>query len=171
MTSTDRLIVEILYGFASENAAARILAIFFGEISGYLIALAFLAWTIFIWRKTSSAAFVFQAAFAAISSRIVLEIIRFTLDIERPFIALDIPPLFVPIDIGPALPSGHATLFFGLAAVSWGKSKKISVALFGAATLMGIGRVAAGVHWPTDILAGAALGIAAGYFAGRVISS
>jgi membrane-associated phospholipid phosphatase len=171
MTSTDRIIVEILYEFTVENAIARILVIFFGEISGYLIALAFLAWIIFIWRKTSNAAFALQVAFAAISSRIALEIIRFALNVERPFIALNIPPLFAPIDIGPALPSGHATLFFGLAAVTWGQSKKISVALFSAATLMGIGRVAAGVHWPTDILAGAALGIAAGYFAKRVISS
>lgn len=169
MTYLDQAVVEILYGIASENQTIRLLVAFFGNWSAYLIAPAFFMWAIFVWLKTSKTTILAQTALAMISSRITLEIIRLFLDIRRPFIALDIPPLFPPIDTGPALPSGHATFFFALAAVSWAHSKKISYVLFAAALLMGVGRVAAGVHWPTDILAGAMLGIIAGYLGRRII--
>jgi undecaprenyl-diphosphatase len=170
MTSIDHLITEILYSFASENSAIRAFVIFFGHWSGYAITPAFFAWAIWFWRKNAKAAILAQTALAAISSRIVLEIIRFIWDIKRPFVRLGVSPLFEPFENGPSFPSGHATFYFALAAVSWSYSKKTSAALFAAAFLMGIARVAAGVHWPTDILAGAVLGIAAGYLAKRVIS-
>lgn len=59
-----------------------------------------------------------------------------------------------------SFPSGHAIFLFSLATSVWFENKKAGAILFGIAALVGVGRVAAGVHWPTDIIGGAALGIA-----------
>jgi len=77
----------------------------------------------------------------------------------RPFVALDaITPLFTVGGVE-AFPSGHATASFALATAVWYVSPRTSIALFAAALLIGIARVAAGVHWPTDIYGGAVVGI------------
>lgn len=57
-------------------------------------------------------------------------------------------------------PSGHTAtifLFFGIWALSESR-RWLSLALVLPALLVGISRIAVGVHWPSDILAGAALG-------------
>jgi membrane-associated phospholipid phosphatase len=62
-----------------------------------------------------------------------------------------------------SFPSGHALFFFAIAAVVYRYNKKLGIVFFIGATLMGIGRVLDGLHWTTDILAGAALGILVGW--------
>lgn len=170
MTSIDRIIFEFLYNLALSEPIIRFAAIFFGNWLGYLIAPAFLLWAIILWRKSGKLTFLTAAGVATVISRIGLELMRLAWDIQRPFVELGIAPLFEPLE-GPSrsMPSGHATLFFALAAVAWGQSKKISLALFVIALVMGIGRVAAGVHWMSDILIGALLGAGVGYFVRRIV--
>jgi undecaprenyl-diphosphatase len=86
-------------------------------------------------------------------------------------VAGNFTPLFAPIENSFSFPSGHATFYFSLATVAWYESKPMSAALFAAALLMGIARVAAGLHWPSDILAGAIIGITAGFLTSRLIPS
>jgi len=86
--------------------------------------------------------------------------------VDRPPAVLDPGVLEV---LGPrrrhhAFPSGHTTTAFLLAglvapraAAAWQRWL-----LLGAAALVGCSRVAIGVHWPTDVLAGAAIGWLAG---------
>lgn len=62
-----------------------------------------------------------------------------------------------------SFPSGHALFFFALATVVWRHDKRWGWVFFIGATLMGIARVLGGLHWPTDILGGAVLGIAVGW--------
>ncbi len=89
----------------------------------------------------------------------------------RPFVALpDVRTLITP-DAGENLqsfPSGHAIFFFALAAVAYHYDRRLSAVLYAGALLMGIARVAAGVHWPSDILAGALLGMLVGWVAIRL---
>lgn len=63
-----------------------------------------------------------------------------------------------------SLPSGHASDAFALATVVTGYyGKKWGIPLYVVATLIGVSRIEHGRHWPSDVVAGAALG----YIAGR----
>lgn len=80
------------------------------------------------------------------------------------------PGLFDPLTraIGFSFPSGHSTLsaaFYGavagLAAASCRSKRRAARSLFlglAAIALIGFSRIALGVHWPTDVLAGWSLG-------------
>ena len=59
-----------------------------------------------------------------------------------------------------SLPSGHAAVAFALAAAIAYANPKWGLPAFAVASLVAFGRVAAGVHYPTDAVAGALLGMA-----------
>jgi undecaprenyl-diphosphatase len=59
-----------------------------------------------------------------------------------------------------SFPSGHATLMFALAATMYAYDRRAGWVLAALATITGIARVLAGVHYWYDIAAGAALGYA-----------
>lgn len=73
----------------------------------------------------------------------------------------------IKVDPG-SMPSGHATaacFFLPLLAIYWGRKRPQNKSIFWGLAVLGIvwidlGRLYLGVHWPTDVLAGGALGIA-----------
>jgi undecaprenyl-diphosphatase len=60
-----------------------------------------------------------------------------------------------------SFPSGHTVTIFTLAGILIFSFRSLSarIGLILVATLVGISRIAVGVHWPADVLAGGALGI------------
>ncbi|MBN3564798.1 phosphatase PAP2 family protein [Aliamphritea spongicola] len=70
----------------------------------------------------------------------------------------DITPAIQPADRF-SFPSGHAAAAFAFASVLSIYYPGLSEAAFAVAGLIGLSRVLLGVHYPTDILAGALLGI------------
>jgi undecaprenyl-diphosphatase len=92
-----------------------------------------------------------------VSRGIVTEAIRFFFPHPRPFDALDITALVG--ESGDSFPSGHGAFFFALAGTVWFYNRRRGALLFFLALVIGIARVAAGVHWPLDIVGGIATGI------------
>lgn len=77
----------------------------------------------------------------------------------RPFASLlDVNKLISKDAIEKSFPSDHATLVFVLAVSVFMINKKIGVIFLVAAVLVSLGRVYVGVHYPSDILAGALIG-------------
>ncbi len=79
----------------------------------------------------------------------------------RPRIVMGMEPNLSPgWDQWSAFPSDHASLFFALAAGFWRLDRGLGwLALAHAAVVVSLPRVYLGLHYATDILAGAALGI------------
>lgn len=80
--------------------------------------------------------------------------------------------LLLPLKVNPdvfnhwnAFPSDHSSLLFGLAATIWLVDRRIGVAAFLWATVIDLGRVYEMLHFPSDIVGGAALGVFAVYVA------
>lgn len=95
---------------------------------------------------------------AAILAWLAAESIKLSFPEPRPFSILqNVHALIRPEDLQ-TFPSGHATFFSALATSLYFYHRRLGVLYAVGALLIGIARIAAGVHWPVDILAGYALG-------------
>ncbi len=70
-------------------------------------------------------------------------------------------------DVG-SLPSLHASNFFAVAAVAAAADRPVGLAALAVAAAVALARIHGGVHWPTDVLAGAAWGTLCGGLAALV---
>ncbi len=109
------------------------------------------------WRRAAVAAGL-SAALGLMAAKLISELV----DRARPFVA---DPggvhLFSHHAADPGFPSDHATAAFAIATAIFLRNRKWGSVALAAATVLSIGRVAIGVHFPSDVLAGAALGAAA----------
>ena len=69
----------------------------------------------------------------------------------------------------PSFPSNGAAAFFAAAVGMWLRNPKASIPLFTLAILWSFARVYAGVHYPLDILGGAAIGAFTGYVCFKIL--
>jgi undecaprenyl-diphosphatase len=109
------------------------------------------------WRRAAVAA-VLSAGLALAVGKLISELV----DRARPFVAdAHGVHLFSAHAADPGFPSDHATAAFAIAAAIVLRKRGWGIFALLAATILSIGRVALGVHYPSDVLAGAALGAAA----------
>jgi undecaprenyl-diphosphatase len=108
---------------------------------------------------------------AAISRFFIIEIIRFFYHRPRPYVALEAAEKIIAESKDfTSFPSGHAAFFFALATGIYFYNKKLGIFFFISAIAMGIARVFTGVHWPTDILAGAIVGVVVAWIVNKLMS-
>ncbi len=91
----------------------------------------------------------------------ITELIRFFYHRSRPFVTYQVHQLLS--QNGWSFPSGHSAFFFAMATAIFLYNKKWGIGFFLAAILMNINRVIAGVHYPSDIIGGAIVGMAVAY--------
>lgn len=78
----------------------------------------------------------------------------------RPPLAHDSFTALVTLPADPSFPSGHATSAFAAAGVVAAMHPRLRAPVLALAALVALSRVYLGVHYPTDVLAGALLGLA-----------
>lgn len=174
----DVSLFKIIYGLSGKWWPLDWLGVFLANYLPYLMVL----FTIFIlfkekvWRKKIY--FFCLSALSVILARgIITEIIRFFHFRMRPFLALHVQPLIEKSDTAGSFPSGHAAAFFalGLAIFYFLRDSNGEINpkwgwwLLGAAAAISIARVFVGVHWPTDILAGALIGLGSAFLIKKIL--
>jgi undecaprenyl-diphosphatase len=109
------------------------------------------------WRRAAVAA-VLSAGLGLGAAKLISELV----DRARPFVAdAHGVHLFAAHAADPGFPSDHATAAFAIAAAIVLRKRGWGIFALAAASILAVGRVALGVHYPSDVLAGAALGAAA----------
>lgn len=151
----EKEIFDVIFSLAHQSKILDWFLVFFADYLAYALVLGFL---ITLFRSKDWKDKFYQFAFIALSvilSRfLITEIIRFAYFRLRPFAALEIEPLIDYPSVA-AFPSGHAAFFFAMAFAIFFINRKLGIWYISGAVLMGLARVAVGVHWPLDIVGGA----------------
>jgi len=156
-------LAQWLFGLAHRAAPLDAVLIFFASALPYLLGIGFFIFLAGIKKRRERLLLFFETLLILLLSRgIITEGIRFFYHSPRPFETWQATPL-VSETLGNSFPSGHGVFFFALAMSLFFYHRKWGIWYFVLAALMGIARIAAGVHWPIDIIGGALIGIVSAF--------
>ena len=127
---------------------------------GYLLALAAILWR---GNRLLRWLVLFSAVTLLLTDQISSNLLKGLIERPRPCHLLDEINLLVGCGGGFSMPSSHAANAFGQAALFAAAVRSTRWALYTVAALVALSRVFVGVHYPGDILLGAALGCLLGW--------
>jgi undecaprenyl-diphosphatase len=90
----------------------------------------------------------------------VASLLQWATGVRRPPLRYAEPQPLVHVPRSGSFPSGHTTIAFACATVLAAAVPRAAPLLYLLALAIGFSRVYVGVHWPLDVVAGAAIGIA-----------
>jgi len=157
----DEIVFTSINRLAGNWPALDYLGIFFAEYLPYVLTAVLIMWFVIDWKKRLKPLIIFYST-VIFSRFIITEIIRYLLPRSRPFVDNAVN-LLISHDASNSFPSGHASFYFALGVAIYLYNKKAGIVFLLAALLTSIARVYVGVHWPTDIIAGAVVGIISAY--------
>lgn len=156
----DQLIFQYIHNLSGHYLLLDLFGIFLAQYLPYLMSVVLIVLIVKKKEKAKRLYFLFLVILSLLAGRgLVVETIRFFYPKLRPFVVLNFNPLITGLSSA-AFPSGHAVLVFVLAAAAFFVSRQWFPYFLGGAVLTSLARVYVGVHWPTDVLAGALLGTA-----------
>lgn len=160
----DLSLYQALNGFAADHDWLEDTLRFFALDAQYLfvglLAVLFLARG--KWTSENARHGVIAALLSAGLALLVAHVITGIWDRPRPYIAHPAQAhLFIAPSGDPSFPSDHATAAFAIAVSLLLRSRRVGYLALGMAVLLAVARVAVGVHYPSDVLAGALIGTAA----------
>ena len=164
MNSINTSVFWIFNNLAGQTAWGDQVIIFFADYLAYFLAAIFIMILLFSKDERSKK---MRLGLSAIMATIVgragiVEAVRYYYRHPRPFVALTNARRLL-FESSYSFPSGHATVFFALSSIMYCWNKTLGVIFFVLSAIMGIARIAAGVHYPLDILGGAILGTLIGF--------
>lgn len=155
----DQLIFEKIYSLAGQSVCLDSLAIFLATVLVIALPLSLLIFIVLGKDKRRELMMFTTATFSCILSRgIIVSLIRLAWHRPRPFLALNLTPL-IPYGDKASFPSGHAAFLFALALAVWFFHKRVGWLFLSLSLLGSLSRIYLGLHWPSDILAGAIIGL------------
>ena len=162
--TVDIQLFYLLNSLAGQSHILDGIIVFFASYLAYILGISFLALVFFSqYPKREKWEIFWVTAISSLVARFgVAELIRLFYHRPRPFAALpNVHQLLT--DSAYAFPSGHATFFFAMATALYLYNKKWGVWFFIATVFITVGRVIAGIHYPSDIIGGAVIGIVVAY--------
>lgn len=163
----DLIIFEKINQFADKWMWIDGLAIFFAKYFEYFLLFFLFLFLLKNFKKYKHMIILcFCSAF--FSRLIITEIIRYFYFRSRPFIDYHIN-LLLKHSNSASFPSGHAAFYFAIATIVYFYNKKFGVLFFLASFLISFARVFSGIHWPSDILFGALIGIFSAWLISKII--
>ena len=169
--NADITVFNAIHGLAGVSNGLDLTAIFLAKYLGYFMVLLTI-WLLIVEKDKMRRfkALLTLVLSVLVGSGLIKEAINFFFYRARPFVEFGFTPL-VAHDPTASMPSGHAVGYFIVAtAVYLMINKKWGTWFFVGASLIGIARVFAGVHYPLDVVAGAALGIGVTYLIRYVLA-
>ncbi len=165
LAALDHSIFYWFYDFSGRFSWLDFLIVFCGEYLIYLVVL-FVFWHAYrMWQKGGIRNLLpyAEAVASVFLARLVVEpAIHLFYDRVRPFMALSLTHNLI-VDTAPSFPSGHTIVMFALATSIFFYDRRFGWFLYTLGIIIGIGRIMGGVHYPSDILGGAVLGIVIGW--------
>ena len=150
--SLDKKTTKMISSLAHQSVVLDRMGIFGAR---YLFILMVLSGIVWLWKRAESLWPFLLSIFIGWALALALE---YTIRRKRPYQLKNIEPLSRPAVDTPSFPSGHATISFAAAVSLWCIDPTIGMIFSGAAILVALSRVYVGVHYVSDILAGALLG-------------
>lgn len=172
----DNLLFASVYNLAFKKIWTDALIILFAAYWEYA---ALVVLVLYLWapkfRKVDLKNRARHAALALFSALVakfgVVALIRYFYPRQRPFVFEGLDSLITQNPLEASFPSGHATFFMALAVYFLlARHKKLGLFLLVSAVLIGLARVAAGVHWPSDVVVGWLIGALVSWVIYRVFN-
>jgi len=165
----DLTFFRYLNSFAGHGGMTDQVVVFLASYLQYVLGAALIVAALWPRRVRMAIAAIISAAVARglVKPAILLFVHR-----ARPYIALSSVHNIIGPQTGEeyqSFPSGHAIFFFALATAVYLYDRRLGWWFFFGATLMGIARIIGGIHWPSDILGGALIGIVVGWALVRLV--
>lgn len=116
--------------------------------------------------RTCGAALLFSLAISFLLSQLV---IKELVNRPRPFSVIEGAELLVAVPRGSSFPSSHTVTAFASAISIFCFNKLFGVLALVLATIIGFSRIYLGVHFVSDVVLGAILGLTLGFFLTRIL--
>jgi undecaprenyl-diphosphatase len=159
----DTQLFYFLNNLAGQSPILDGTIVFLASYLAYIAGIFFLALVFFSqYSKRKKWELLLVVGISALVARFgVTELVRLFIHRPRPFLSLPVHQLLT--DSAWSFPSGHATFFFALSTAVYLYNKKWGIWFFIATILITVSRVIAGIHYPSDIVGGALIGIMVAY--------
>ena len=169
MVNIDQALFFAIYNFGKSIPFGKELIVFFGEYLVIFAVALFLTIAYREYRRDKNAVkYLLPLLYGSAASLLVLPLIRLLIPRLRPFIALSLPHTLTALSY--SFPSAHTIFMFAFATGVYFVNKKLAWVLFVFGFLIGLARIAGGVHYPSDVLGGAVLGIITALVLHKIIS-
>jgi undecaprenyl-diphosphatase len=163
-TSSDTYVAIALYHSISSES---LVTFFFGIATvGDLIWVPLVFWLYVLRRDSNEWTSSLILAVAMVTAMALTAVLKAVFSLPRPF---QIPSLGIvargEIPTNPGFPSGHTTNAFAVATVMWSRYSGWRAVFVLLAIATGVSMIILGLHFPSDVIGGAFLGIFCGTFA------